>query len=277
MRSVFSAGLLDGFLYKKFNPFDFYIGVSAGAYNLITYLAEMPGISLRVFRDIATSSHFINYRRFMRGGHLLDLDWLMQASLHEPRLNPRSIYQHTKPLYVCVTDVGTGQAIYINITPDNVESVIKASTALPVIYRGFPEIDGRPMTDGGIADGIPVAEAIRLGAKRIMVIRSRHTNYVKRDTLWHKFIRWKLECYPALAHTMRERVTRFEDVIRLIRHPPHDVKILEICPPAEFTIGRFSRDRKQLQDGYDAGFKQAGEVMQRWHTLCLDGRSSILP
>ena len=46
MRSVFSAGLLDGFLYKKFNPFDFYIGVSAGAYNLITYLAEMPGISI---------------------------------------------------------------------------------------------------------------------------------------------------------------------------------------------------------------------------------------
>ena len=34
MRSVFSAGLLDGFLARQFNPFDFYIGVSAGAYNL---------------------------------------------------------------------------------------------------------------------------------------------------------------------------------------------------------------------------------------------------
>jgi len=31
MRSIFSAGLLDGFIEKQFNPFDINIGVSAGA------------------------------------------------------------------------------------------------------------------------------------------------------------------------------------------------------------------------------------------------------
>ena len=267
MRSVFSAGVLDGFIKAQFNPFDFYIGVSAGAYNLISYLSGVPGISLLVFRDLATSSEFLNYRRFFRGGHLLDLDWLLHTGLPESKLNPGSIYQHAKPLYVGVTDVSTGQAEYINITPDNIESAIKASTALPLIYRGFPKIDGRPMTDGGIADGIPVAEAIRLGAKRIMVIRSRHMNYVKRDSLWHKYIRWKLGNYPALSQTMRERVKRFDDVIRLIRNPPGGVKILEVCPPVEFGIGRFSRNQKLLQYGYDAGFNQADDILQRWDTL----------
>jgi len=39
MRSVFSAGLLDGFLQRQFNPFDFCIGVSAGASNLAIFLS----------------------------------------------------------------------------------------------------------------------------------------------------------------------------------------------------------------------------------------------
>ena len=46
MRSVFSAGLLDGLLQQRFNPFDFYIGVSAGAYNIVVYLVGKSGLSL---------------------------------------------------------------------------------------------------------------------------------------------------------------------------------------------------------------------------------------
>jgi len=267
MRSVFSAGLLDGFLENQFNPFDFYIGVSAGAYNLAAYLAGAYGIGLRVFRDLATNSNFINYPRFIRGGHLLDLDWLMANTLTDANLDTITVYRHEKPLYICVTDVTTGQAVYFNTTPTNLDEVVKASAALPLLYRGFPEINGRQMTDGGVADGIPVAEAIRLGAKRIMVIRSRPRSYVKSDTLWHKFIRWKLKQHPALTQTMRERVKRFEDVMQLIRNPPRGVKILEICPPEHFSIGRFSRSRRHLQQGYEIGFAQADETIQQWLAL----------
>lgn len=265
MRSVFSSGLLDGFLENKFNPFDFYIGVSAGAYNLATYLADLPGVSLHVFRDLATSGNFISYQRFIHGGHLLDLDWLIETAMTESHIDPYAIYQHGKPLYICVTDVSTGQAVYINTTPANIVSTIKASTALPLIYRDFPVINGRRMTDGGVADGIPVAEAIRLGAKRIMVIRSRPESYIKKDTLWHKFIRWKLKKYPALTQTMRERVERFEDVMHLIHNPPQEIKIVEICPPEHFTIGRFSRNQNELQQGYEAGFNQANDTIRQWN------------
>jgi len=46
MRSIFSAGLLDGFLAQGFNPFDAYVGVSAGAYNLAVYLAGRCGLEV---------------------------------------------------------------------------------------------------------------------------------------------------------------------------------------------------------------------------------------
>lgn len=264
MRSIFSAGLLDSFLENKFNPFDFYIGVSAGAFNLATYLAGKPKMSLRTFEDFALRKEFISYTRFVRGGHLLDLDWLLDTIFSESQMDLETVYQHKKPLYVCVTDVSTGKPIYINTSNKNLIPVIKASTALPLLYRRFPDIDGRPMTDGGIAEGIPVAEAIRIGAKKIMVVRSRPKTYLKQDTPVHRYIRWKLRRLPMLTAAMRERVKKHKDTLDLIRNPPNGIKIMEICPPEHLTIGRFSRNRRFLLEGYEAGYQTAEEAVQQW-------------
>lgn len=270
MRSVFSAGTLDGFLALNFNPFDLFLGVSAGAYNLLPYLAGISGASLRVYLDLATSKQFINYRRFLCGGHLLDLDWLSQATLHDTTLNPRSLHDSSKRFIISATDVNTGQAIYIETNRNNIDIAIKASMSLPVVYRDFPTINGRAMTDGGVADGIPVAEAIRRGATHILLIRSRPIDYIKHDTMWHRLIRWKLRDYPALVQTMRERVSRFEEVIALIRQPPPGIHILEVCPPASFNSGRFNRHREKLRAGYAAGFNEAALTIQRWQKLLCD-------
>lgn len=264
MRSVFSAGLLDGFLEQQFNPFDFYIGVSAGASNLVAFLAGTPGKSLQIFQEFALHKKFISYSRFVRGGHLIDLDWLEEMIYADSHLDLQAVYRHAKPLYVCVTDVATGKPVYVNTTADNLRKVIKASTALPVFYRGFPEIDGRPMTDGGVGEGIPLAEAIRLGAKQIMVVRSRPRPYMKKDTLGHKYVRWKTKKHPLLAATMRERVTIHRNSIALIRNPPPGVNLVEICPPKNFSIGRFNRRRKHILKGYQMGFNAAKGAIEQW-------------
>lgn len=267
MRSIFSAGLLDGFINNKFNPFDLYIGVSAGAYNLSAFMAGTTGRSLHVYKDYALHKNFISYSRFIRGGHLVDLDWLFDTTLSQSHLDFNAIYRDGKPLYVCVTDVHSGKPVYINTTSNNLKDVIKASAALPLLYRKFPVIDGRPMTDGGVADGLPVAEAIRFGATRIMVIRSRATTYEKRDTLGHKLIRWKLRKYPLLTAAMQQRVDKYKNVINLIRHPPRGINILEICPQENFNAGRFSRSRKHLLQGYHSGLNLAQETIQKWMSL----------
>ena len=79
-----------------------------------------------------------------------------------------------------MTDVQTGDAIYHLTGAGDLEQVLKASSAMPLLYRDYPKVGGRPMTDGGVADALPVGEAIRRGARRIMVIRSRPREYRKR-------------------------------------------------------------------------------------------------
>lgn len=264
MRSVFSAGLLDGFLHAGFNPFNFYVGVSAGAYNLVSFLNGIPAISLNIFEQFAASKQFINTWRFFRGGHLIDLDWLEQFAFDTQQINPAIVCRKEYPLYVGVTNVMTGESLYPQITPENIRSVIKASTALPWFYRDFPEIDGKLMTDGGVSDSIPVAKAILMGATRIMVIRGRHMNYMKKDTLMHKYMRFKMRKYPQLHENLSRRVKIHQDAIALIRNPPAGVIITEICPPANFTIGRFNRNHQRLHEGYQLGLGAAPDAINQW-------------
>jgi predicted patatin/cPLA2 family phospholipase len=270
MRSVFSAGILDAFLEKKFNPFDFYIGVSAGASNLAAFLSGTPGTSLKIFQDYACRAEFINYPRFLRNGHLIDLDWLFDVVFRQSPLNLASIYSHARPLYVCVTNVVTGRAVYVETNPDNLLYTLKASTALPVFYRNFPVIDGHIMTDGGVADAIPVARAIALGARRIMVLRTRPKDYIVKDTLVHRWVRWQMRNYPQLHASMQRRVIQHREALRLIRNPPPGVKVIEVCPPHQFSAGRFNRKTDMLHLGYQSGLELADSAIQQWLMSAMD-------
>lgn len=266
LRGVFSTGLLDGFLEADFNPFDLYIGVSAGASNLAAYLAGMKGRNGRIYLDYSLRPEFIDFGRFLRGGHLLDLDWLWEITIREIRLDLAAIYARQKPFVVVLTDVLTGQAVYRQTAAEDLEHTLKASSAIPLLYRRYPEVDGRPSTDGGISDAIPVGEAIRRGARRIMVVRSRPRDYVKRPGISDRLLVRHARSRPLLGEAMKRRAQRYNESVVLIRKPSAGVEILEVCPPGDFRVSRLSRDRRVLDEGYEQGRREAGEAIRRWKT-----------
>jgi len=267
LRGVFSTGLLDGFLEARFNPFDLFIGVSSGASNLAAYLAGMIGRNRRIYLDYSLRPDFISFPKFLRGGHLLDLDWLWDITIREIRLDLATIYSRAKPFVVVLTDAQTGNAHYKLTGAHDLEHVLKASSAMPLLYRAYPEVDGRPMADGGVADSIPVGEAIRRGARQIMVIRSRHRDYLKRPGLSEHIMRWHVRHYPSLQRAMMKRVERYNEAVALIRKPPAGVSIIEMCPPESFRVSRLSQDRRILQEGYEQGRSLAAEAIARWNTV----------
>jgi len=264
MRGVFSAGLLDGFLERGFDPFALGVGVSAGAGNLAAYRARMHGRNLTIYTDYSLRPEFMALGRFLRGGHLMDLDWLWRTTIAEIRLDLKTIYADGRPLAVCLTDVQRGEAVYRETAADDLEAVLKASSAMPVLYRDFPLIDGRPMADGGLVDPLPVGEAIRRGARRIMVIRSRPRNYEKRENVLQHILNWKLRRFPLLREAMARRVRRYNETVALIRRPPPGISITEICPPDGFRSSRLSRDPRILFEGYEQGRALAGEAIEAW-------------
>jgi predicted patatin/cPLA2 family phospholipase len=264
LRGVFSTGLLDGFLEAGFNPFDFFIGVSSGASNLAAYLAEMKGRNRKIYLDYSLRPEFISLNRFLRGGHLMDLDWLWEITIREIRLDLPAIYSRGKPFIVVLSDAQTGKAVYRVTGEKDLEHLLKASSAMPILYRRLLEVDGRPAADGGLTDALPAGEAIRRGARRVMVIRSRPRGYIKRPGPSDFFLRRYLRNYPLLQAAVAARVQRYNESVALIRKPPGGVSVVEICPPDHFRVARLSRDARILQEGYGQGRALAKEAIARW-------------
>ncbi len=59
-RGIFTAGVLDEFMRAQFNPFDLYLGTSAGAQNLSAYICNQPGYARKVIMRYTTKREFFD-------------------------------------------------------------------------------------------------------------------------------------------------------------------------------------------------------------------------
>lgn len=253
MRGIFAAGVLDAFIEKQYKPFQFAIGVSAGSTNLIGYLAEDHGRSRQILLDHARRSDFLNWRQYLKGGHFCDVSWLWHASFDEVPLNIERYLRRQVPLYAVTTSVRTGQARYFEVTSDNMHQLFPASCAIPLMYRDFPRIEGEQMTDGGLADAIPVIKAYEMGARDITVVLSQPSGYRKRISRLPVLMKPFFKQYPQMFSAVLTRTARYNQALEFIARPPADCRIREVAPPANFAVGRFCQDPQQLEVGYQAG------------------------
>lgn len=253
MRGIFAAGVLDAFIEQQYQPFQFALGVSAGATNLMGYLAGDHGRSRQILFDHARRADFINWRRYLKGGHFCDVSWLWHASFNEVPLNVEHYLTQKVPLYAVTTSVNTGQARYFAVTEQNMHQLFPASCAIPLMYRDFPLIEGEQMTDGGLADSIPVTKAYEMGARDITVILSQPLGYRKRGNRFPALIKPFFKQYPWLFAAVLTRTERYNQALDFIAKPPSDCRMRVIAPPRQFAVGRFCQNPVQLEAGYQAG------------------------
>lgn len=267
MRGIFSTGILDAFIENNFKPFDIYLGVSAGATNLASYLAEMHKRNYKVYTDYSIRPDFINFKKFIFGGHLVDLDWLWNITIKELRLDVDKIHNLDKDYLVGVTDTGSGSIVYLKPDRHNLEEILKASSALPIFYRGKVIIEGKQYVDGGLADPIPVMEAYKRGAKTIMVLRSRPYSYRMKPSSNSILNKLYLRKYPKVIEAINNRSKVYEESIAFLRKPHEGVKIIEVNPPEDFQTKRLTKDIQILEKDYKNGYKIGLESIAKWNSL----------
>ncbi len=261
MRGIFSAGVLDTLLEHQTLPFDFCLGVSAGSTSLASFLANQAGRTYTVITDYSCRPEFISLRRFLQGKHWLDLDWLWQITIDEYPINTKQLFSQPIPLYVVTTNIETGQAHYIQANDENAVELLKASCSVPIAYRNYPVVDGVAMTDGGVADSIPVEKAYQMGAREITVVLSRPLGYVKKASKAPWLIKKMLRTYPKLAQAVLARAENYNRSIAFIQSPPTDCKINIIAPPSDFPVGRLTKDKTKLDIGYQMGLSAAQPLL----------------
>lgn len=264
MRGIFAAGVLDAFMEQSFLPFDMVIGVSAGSINAAAYLANQHGRNYKVFTDYSLRPEYISWKKFLRGGHLMDLDWSWDITGRELPINADSLFKRNIDFEIGITRNSDGSSRFIQATPENLSDVMKASCSVPLFYRNFLKVDGEIVADGGVSAPIPVERAIEKGASRIMVIRSRKSDYRMKNGNENKLSRFLFRKHPGLAKAIQKRPDTYNQTIELINHPPAGVEIIDICPADSFSTKRFTQDKEILDKDYKLGKEQGMEAIERW-------------
>ncbi|MED5504703.1 MAG: patatin family protein [Pseudomonadota bacterium] len=254
MRGVFASGVLDAFLEQDYKPFDFAIGVSAGASNLIGYLTDYPHRSINVITKLATSKRFFDPTRFLKGGDLIDVKCLFEESNRLYPVDEAKLFEGI-PFLAATTNVNTGKADYYRVNRHNFHNAMEATTALPIAYKHTPCFSGGCYTDGGVADSIPVREAYRRGARDITVVLSHPLAYEKKPVKTPWLMKKLFAEHPQMAEAMLHRSENYNESLDFIRNPPKDTHIRVIAPPDEFSVQRLSMRQTVLLEGYEMGLE----------------------
>jgi predicted patatin/cPLA2 family phospholipase len=267
MRGVFSAGVLDAFLEGEFHPFDLAVGVSAGACNLASHLAGQHGRNKRCYLELMSRRDFIDVRRAVRGGSIVDLDWLWDALAAKEPLDVAAIARQKTEFVVVATSALTGDPVHLVPGEADMFDALKGSCALPVLYRRAVKLHGDVIVDGGVSDPIPAEAAYRRGARRIVVIRSRPANFFKVDSLSDRLTSLALFRDPGVMRAVRKTAERYQRAVEFLTSPPKDCTLIQIAPEVPLATSRMSQDIARLTRDYALGHELGRAAIQRWDAL----------
>ncbi len=267
MRGVFAAGVLDFLLEQGLDEPDLAIGASAGACNLASFLARQHGRNLRCYTKVMTRKEMFSVRRALRGGHYMDLDWLWDELARREPLDEAAIAARRTAFISVATCVETGTPRYLTHEPGFIHAELKGGCALPMLYRGPVRVREHSVVDGGMVDPIPVVEAYRRGARRIVVIRSRPHGVVKKPSPLDPVVSALLAKRPNLAHAARKVAHRYQQAVGFLQTPPPDLELLHLAPERPLRTTRTSRDKRALYADYELGRSLARQYLPRLEAL----------
>lgn len=265
MRAAFSSGVTDAFLQADFNPFSLLVGVSSGASTIASYLSGQEGRNLAVLLDQSCRPEFIRWSRFIRGGDLMDIDWLWQVVQQENPLDCERMFAQQRDFRIVLSNALSGEPEYAVAQPDSFLDVLRASSSIPFMIRKPVAIGSEFYFDGGVADALPVQWALsRPNINRVVVIRTRAQNYVKKGTLSDSLL---AKFLPAggFAQALRQRVKHYNATLAWMQQPENCRYIIEIHPPDDGKMaGRLCRDAGRLRYSYAAGLECGRALLQQW-------------
>ena len=252
-RGIFTAGILDSFMHQNFFPFHSLLGVSAGAQNLSSYACNQYGYARDAILHYTTTREFYSPLRFARGGNLIDLDWYFSAlSQHMPldigqgmrRLEGRSFH-------LCASRCENLQAEYLPFESGSADLALKASCAIPLLYRDGVALGGVEYWDGGVADSLPVQAAHQRGSDCIVVIRTQPRDAMQVLNRMPK--NWRLKGLQKWGSVVESYVNNYTAAMQFIDHPPAEVGVIDLAPAKPLRSRLMGSSLEMLQHDYEVG------------------------
>ncbi len=177
-----------------FNPFDLMLGTSAGAQNSPPTCVISKAMPAKLSPATPLHASFFDPMRFVRGGNLIDLDWLVEATSQQMPLAmnyAEAQFALGKELWLCACRGDDYSASYfLADAASGWLDLIRASSAIPGFYRSGVLLDGVSYRTAASAMRSPVQEAARRGAQTIVVIRTVPSQMFYTPQWFKRMERW---------------------------------------------------------------------------------------
>ncbi len=262
MRGLYTIGVLDFFMDKGIRV-DYVIGVSAGACNGVSYVAGQRGRSLRVNTNYIRDNRYLSARNFVKTKSLFGMDFLFDEIPNKLEPFDYQAFQDAPCAFVTgVTDVETGQPVYFDkshLTSGDC-TVLRASSSIP-IFSPMVEYQGRKYLDGGTADPIPVKRALADGCDKVVVVRTRHRDYVKTPESFRRLYYRIFRRYPNMAKVLDRRHLVYNASLSTLKTLEGEGKALVIAPSTTLPVGRFEKRKERLEAIYQLGMDDARAIL----------------
>lgn len=263
MRGVYGAGVLDRCIDDKIE-FPYYIGVSAGSANIVSFLAGQRGRCLRFYRDYSSRREYMSLYNLVKNKEYIDLDYVYTTLTQEGGEDPidyDALMKNKCEFYIVSTDAATGKTEYFDFKElkQNDFFEIKASCCIPLVSKPIRR-NGRTFFDGGLSDPIPVKRALDSGCDKIVVTLTRPETYHKKHWMSLKAAGAVPGKYPEMAKLLKESPDRYNDGLEFLKKLEAQGKALVIAPESCCGVSTLSRNKENILALYKKGYEDAGRI-----------------
>ncbi len=264
LRGIYGSGVLDCFL-DACLEFDYCVASSAGAANVASFLAKQKMRNHRFYTVYVKDKRYMSFGNWLKTGSFFGLEFIYDTLTNEidpidydTMLSTKSIYQ------VTATNALTGRAEYLDLSyfQKNNCRALMASCAMPVLCKPIA-MQGKLYYDGGLADPIPVKRALEDGCRQLVVVLSQPRGTQKKPEPYPWLYSRMLRKYPQVIAVMRKRHEIYNETLALIENLEREGRAVVIAPSSHIDLGFASKKEQELQQLYDLGVFDAGQVLQK--------------
>jgi predicted patatin/cPLA2 family phospholipase len=243
--------------------FDEVYGASAGAVNAAYFLAGQAAFATTIYYQKINNTRIL--RRFWHR-KIVNIDDLFDSIIMSERpLRVDKVLASPSQLFITIADARTGEAFFGHAQSSRTPllTLLKASTAMPLLYNKLVAVDGRDCFDGGLINPLPILEAIESGCTDLLVLLTRPESY--RDCVpgWLEQYIFDLRCAHGNSQLMNAFCSTYsrENVVRDIalgrRALPDGINMATLCPDEdEPRVERMTRDTEILKGAAMASAKR---------------------
>ena len=285
-RGIFTAGVLDVLLEHGIVDFTGVWGTSAGAINAVSFKSRQIGRAMRVMLAFRDDRRFMSFWSLATTGNIAGSEFMYEEiQNHLDPCDCDTFNANPMQMYAVASDVTFGTPAYLHVQslPKDIWKV-QASASMPLVSKTV-EQEGHRYLDGGTADSIPFASALRLPgsrfradypvSKRALVIVTQDRNYVKGTTNEQMTIRsHRYDAFPYYLEALETRADRYNACREQLWQLEREGQCLVIAPPKPVEVKVNERSGEALLTLYLQGRRQATERLEEIRSFVVGKNSS---